>query len=108
MPSKSQQGGDLFTDVRNLAIPFSFLIAQKGIEYMASKRPASAKGRSRMAGGSSGHEGCALCAAASSQAGGRSSAKLSHSRVAAEFQKLSSDLQGLLNSYKEHLSMHSQ
>ena len=111
MPSKSQQGGDLLNDVRNLAIPFSLLIAQKGMEYLANRRtptPASAKRTSRMRGGA--HEGCALCAA---QQGGRkqassgdSSARLTHARVAEEFRQLSSDLQQLLTSYKEHVNFH--
>lgn len=111
MPSKTQHGGDLLTDVRNLAIPFSLLIAQKGLEYVMNKddkpaaMPAKAKSaRKTQKGGA--HDGCALCAA-SAQAGGANN-RVSHARVAEEFRKLSQDLQELLTSYKEHVTLHSQ
>lgn len=113
MPTnKALHGGDLITDVRNLAIPFSLLIAQKGIEYLANRKTdtdkTDKKPAKKMTGG--GHEGCALCAAV--QAGGRSrqtasSNRLSHQRVAAEFKQISQELNEMLNMYKDHVQHHS-
>lgn len=38
---KNQDGGNILLEVRNLAIPFSLILAKNGLEYLAKKQQAS-------------------------------------------------------------------
>lgn len=108
----SQKGGDLLTDVRNLAVPFGILLAKNGLDYVMSrnskksskapskpKKSAHRKNKTPMKGGS---DGCVLCAAQSSPPAGGAS-RISQREITNEFKRLSNDLQELLESYQRHL-----
>lgn len=55
--ANQQQGGDLFMDIADLAIPFGFLVGAKGLQLLTEKRKNKAQASQK--GGEDG--ACFLC-----------------------------------------------
>jgi hypothetical protein len=100
-------GGSLFSDVADLAIPFGLLLSAKGVAYIANKKKEIVKKgkkagtKTRMSGGDAtaanvvdaavgGHQSCYLC----QQQGGMAKAMLRN-----EIMQITSDLKALLSDY---------
>jgi hypothetical protein len=96
----NMQGGSLFTDVADLAIPFGLLLSVKGVAYLANKKKEmmsnKKKHASASASASASHKGggdpgaCFLCM----QQGGMAKTMLRN-----EIMQITSDLKALLSDY---------
>ena len=103
--SCNQTGGSLITSVTDLAIPFSLLIAQKGLtkwmkdaDKNGSKKE-KPKTKPRKTSGGAGAKGCQLCSNNMHRGGMIHNANLAKHQVKSEFQRLSNELKSLFEKY---------
>lgn len=95
MPTPKQIGGDLMTDIKSLAIPFSLLIALNGMKLLRKKKDAKNQPHSK----STQKGGCGCTGSRKLGGGGK---MIGGTVVNQELAKLANDIQTILSRYSAH------